>query len=81
MTPEVTLWRSVLLQAALDASGNINDGLKHDAKWHYEWAKGEFCKRVCLYAQIDHDCVIAGFKRIYENSKKGSKNFHKKRKR
>ena len=70
MTPERTLWRSVLCTAALDAQKNINNGEARDALYHYNWSRRADCKSVCEYANIDWDCIKAGFKRIYQESKK-----------
>lgn len=68
-TPERRLWQSVLAIAGEDARKDSEDGELHGAEWHYGWSQRSACRRVCEYADVDWDCVKAGFKRIYEDNK------------
>lgn len=60
MTPEHTLWQSVLLQALTDATyDGANDDLLREKRDADGWLRGfsrDF-RRVCALAQIDPDFV------------------------
>lgn len=65
MSPEVKLWRAVIINAVKDAQTNKKSDLQ-DAAWHARWADTAKFREVCSCANLDPDTIRDGFKNIAE---------------
>ena len=63
---EQKLWRAVLVASAEDALANKKSRYTENAAYLYRWSKTKDCYLVCLYSNIDYDCVAKKFKDIYD---------------
>ena len=74
---EVRLWRAVILQMAKDALAfpGHGKGQIFGSERAFTWVNGKGAKLMCEHAQLNHDAVVEGFRKIRDGELRG--NIHK----